>query len=319
MPAAVASGWSAFERPLCDNSRMQKRCIVGLSLFLAARPLLAIDLAPDDLIPPKSGLRYVQVGFTHSEREDYKLKGATTAPGVGMRGAIGHLRYGQTFEWAGQPAVAYAQVAQGEIRPNGWPASVTAERSTGDLSLFLGRWLLADRLASRYAAVGGYLVLPTGSYALEKTTGFNRNLGENRVRAALQVGYHQPLSSTWGWMTAADVLWSSQNDAIYNASGVRGTLDQAPLYSLQTAIGRSIAEHVRLGFSYFYTQGGETRFNGVDQNNALRVHRGMLTLTTHGLGGRWMLQVGRDIKTDTGFVEKERVILRYTTRLPDAH
>jgi hypothetical protein len=297
---------------------MLKTSAFGLLMSMAAGSVWAIDLAPDDLIAPNLGVRYVQMGLTHAVREDYKLKGETAVSGVGMRSAIGHLRYGQTFEWGGQPAVAYAQVAQGEIRPTGWPSSVTPERSTGDLSLFLGRWLFADRRASRYAAVGGYLVLPTGSYELEKTMGFNRNLGENRVRAALQVGYHQPLSSTWGWMTAADVLWSGQNDAIYNASGVRGTLDQAPIYSLQTAFGRAITEQVRLGLSYFYTQGGETRFNGAAQGNALRVHRGMLTLTTHGLGGRWMLHVGRDIKTDTGFVERERVILRYTTRLPDA-
>ncbi len=297
---------------------MFKTCAIGLLMFLAAGSLWAIDLGPDDLIVPKPGMRYVQMGLTHAVREDFKVKGAVTRPGIGMRSAVGHLRYGQTFEWAGQPAVGYAQVAHGEIRPTGWPASVTPERSTGDLSLFLGRWLLADRLAGRYAAVGGYLVLPTGSYELEKTIGFNRNLGENRVRAALQVGYHQPLSSTWGWMTAADVLWSARNDSIYNALGVRGTLDQAPIYSLQTAFGRPITEHLRLGLSYFYTQGGETRFNGEGLGNALRVHRGMLTLTTHGLGGRWMLHVGRDIRTDTGFIEKERIILRYTTRLPDA-
>jgi hypothetical protein len=302
---------------LCDNLQMGKRCVAGLLLSMAGQPLLAIDLAPDDLIAPKLGVRYVQMGLTHAAREDYRLKGNTTVRGIGMRSAVGHLRYGRTFEWAGQAAVGYAQVAHGEIQPTGWPASVTSEQSTGDLSLFLGRWFLADQGSGRYAAVGAYLVVPTGSYEAEKTRGFNRNLGENRVRAALQVGYHQPLSSTWGWMAAADVLWSGRNDSIYNASGVRGTLDQAPLYSLQTAIGRSMTEHVRLGFSYFYTQGGETRFNGVDQNNAVRVHRGMLTLTTHGLGGRWMLQAGRDIKTDTGFVEKERLILRYTMRLPD--
>jgi hypothetical protein len=58
--------------------------------------------------------------------------------------------------------------------------------------------------------------------------------------------------------------------------------------------------------------GGETTLNVVDKGDITQLQRYQLSGVAHFSFGRIILQYGGDIKTENGYFEDQRVILRYT-------
>jgi hypothetical protein len=120
------------------------------------------------------------------------------------------------------------------------------------------------------------------------------------------------------WMTAIDAVQFGSNDD-YRAplplalAHPRTTLDQKTLYSLQTGVRYIINDAYSVSAMYFHTVGGEEMINGINQNNRTDLHRYQLSGSTQLPVGRLILQYGGDIKTQNGFYETSRVILRYVT------
>lgn len=283
---------------------------LGIGVGLTA-PAQAIDLHPEDVIAPRTSFQAVQIGWTDSRRGDYFVRGEQRASNTAVHLQQVHVRLTSAFTWRDQPAVAYAQVPVGEIRTQNTGAT-DAGRNMGDLSLVLASWPYVDRERDRYFGLATYLILPTGDYDPQATRQLNTNLAENRWRAALQLGWHQRLLDRLGWMVAVDGVWFGDNNAYYGTSAQLGTLSRAPLYTLQTALSTRLGSTVGLGLSYFYTAGGETAFDGVDDNNAVRVHRYQLSGNLYLPRSRLTLQYGGDIKTRTGFKEDRGVQIRYS-------
>ena len=134
------------------------------------------------------------------------------------------LRLGHAFAWCAHPSFAYAQLAQRHLEPGGTLSSLDHGSGLGDLTLVLATWPYADRQLGRYAAVAGYITLPTGSYDAKRTLSLNINPGENRYQAAVQAGYSQRLGSRGNVMTAFDAQWFGDNDAYLHGSNRIGTL-----------------------------------------------------------------------------------------------
>ena len=84
------------------------------------------------------------------------------------------------------------------------------------------------------------------------------------------------------------------------------------LYTAQTALRCSITPTYAVGATYFYTTGGETTVNAINQHDTTKLQRFQLTATGQYTFGRLTLQYGRDLKTDNGFIEDSRWIVRYT-------
>jgi hypothetical protein len=59
--------------------------------------------------------------------------------------------------------------------------------------------------------------------------------------------------------------------------------------------------------------GGEEMIDGIDENNRIDLHRYQLSGSAQLPAGRLILQYGGDIKTQNGFYETSRIILRYVT------
>lgn len=281
-----------------------------------SRPAQAIDLQPEDAVAPPPGLQSVQFGYTYSERGSYYSKGSKAAGDNQLDLSQFHVRLAGSFEWSGRPSVAYLQVPYGRIDTTPNTGALDAPSNMGDLVLMLGTWPYADRERHQFFGVAGYLFLPTGDYDPKYTqASLNTNLGENRYRGSLQVGYHQRVWGRFGWQVAFDTTWYGDNDDfLQGRAGSTKTvrLSRKPLYAGQTSLAYRIQPNIGIGASYFYTAGGRTTWDGVLQDNRVDVHRYQFTGYYHFTSSRITLQYGGDIKTENGFKEDRHVILRFT-------
>lgn len=110
-------------------------------------------------------------------------------------------------------------------------------------------------------------------------------------------------------MAAFDTAWFGDNDAF---GAQRKTLSQAAMHTTQIGLQYILSTRYSVGATYFYTAGGETRVDEVRRDDRAELQRYQMTAAANFSFGRITLQYGADIKTNNGFIEDCRYILRYT-------
>jgi len=279
---------------------------------MVINPVQAIDLLPGDVVAPKSGSKQLLLSYLSSERNDLYQNNVVNR-GKGITTEQVQLRTAWTFEVDKYPAAFTLQLNNGSIQSTGSLSAFSGSSGLGDTTLLFALWPYADRDKGEYLALGTYLTVPTGDYQPKASL----NLGANRYAYAIQLGYQRSLYSSLQWMTAIDASWFDSNEQyrrLFQPLNTSiATLDQKTLYSLQTGFRYVINDAYSLSAMYFHTVGGEEMINGIDQNNRTDLHRYQLSGSTQLPVGRLILQYGGDIKTQNGFYETSRVILRYVT------
>jgi hypothetical protein len=183
---------------------------------------------------------------------------------------------------------------------------VNGDVGGSDTSLLVAVWPYADRVAKKYLGVAAYLIVPTGAYSNDRLF----NVGENRYKTALQVGYQTQLTEPLSAMVAFDAVFFGDNDR-YTVSNF--SLKQDHLYTLQTGLKYNLNQRYSVALAYFHSFGGETEINRNDMNDRLSIHRYQLTAQGDYDFGRITLHYGSDLKTASGMIEDHRLIMRYTS------
>jgi hypothetical protein len=178
-----------------------------------------------------------------------------------------------------------------------------------DSGIVTAIWPYANHATRTYLGVAGYLYLPTGEYSNGKPF----NLGSNRYAQALQVGYQRPVTQNMDAAVAIDSTWFGANSACAAAclSNQNLQLTQKPLYTAQAGPIYKINQIFTVAATYVYVTGGETAWNGVERNNTLVTQRYFVSGVAHTRVGRFTVQYGNDITTMNGFMESNRLVLRY--------
>jgi hypothetical protein len=283
--------------------QLLKPKVISLATFAMATGFSlsawAIDLQPGDATAPPPSLRSVQLSYLNAERV-----GANNAR---VDQSQVQFRYVQAFEVNQQPALFYLHTGTGRNDPSGAYASLPADNGMIDTTMVFAYWPYVDRASKTYVGVAGYLITPTGSYSSSRDI----NMGENRYRWAGQIAYQTRIAPDLDWMSAFDTLWFGKNDASRLLNTV-GTLEQKALYSAQTGLLYHLSKRYSFSAAYFYTEGGETVFNGAARNNSVKTHRYQLSAIRNTSIGRFTLQYGQDIDNNATLEDKHRVFLRYT-------
>jgi hypothetical protein len=231
------------------------------------------------------------------------------SPDIGTQSAI--LRMVTSYTVQDLPAVSYFQLPYGTIKPAGSLAMYPADTGIGDITIATAIWPYHDRVNRRYFGVAGYLTAPTGSYNSQRPF----NIGENRYKSDLQMGYQQPIIGNLDGMVAVDTMWFGGNSQCAAAcqSPTITSLSQKPLTTTQLGPIYKFNQTYTVGASYFYVAGGATTIGNTYQNNVANTQRFLLSALAYYPFGRISLQYGRDMEIKNGFVETRRFIVRYTT------
>ena len=111
-------------------------------------------------------------------------------------------------------------------------------------------------------------------------------------------------------MAALDVTLSGDNKQYYQPLGNK--LEKDLLYNFQTGFQYVINPTYSVSLGYFYTVGGESAIDGIDQGNINKIHRYQLTGQGNYNFGRLTLQYGSEFENENSYIEDRRLIARYS-------
>lgn len=250
-----------------------------------------------------------QIAYIHTERNDFYINGNKAPASARLPGNASAnsdqalLRLIRSYTLGQYNAISFIQSSAGNIRPSGPIANQPSSNGTTDLTLATAIWPYANHATRTYLGMAGYVFLPTGTYSNQQLF----NLGENRYRTDLQIGFQKPIYKNLDGMVAFDTMWFGANSQFLG----NNQLTQKPLYSSQLGPIYRINPIFTVAASYLYINGGETSVNGIAQNNMTQTQRYLLSAVAHTTTGKFTMQYGNDLQVTNGFTESRRFILRY--------
>lgn len=275
------------------------------ALFVLPCSARALDLQPGEVRTPQAGATAVQVFFQQISQGARFVHGVRQPGNPGLETNLGQLRVAHFYETGGLPWFAYVQAAFGSKEPKGALSGQASDSGLGDLVFSSGFWPYVNRESETYLAVLAYLITPTGHYSPNQTF----NIGSNRFLPAMQIAAQTALLKNLSLTAGFDTVWYSDN----NQFGPKhDSLSQNALYTGQIGLRYDFNDYFGLAGTYFITGGGETQLNGIARNDAIFLQRYQFNaIASLPTLGRIILQYGEDLKTENGYLENSRWIVRF--------
>ena len=275
-----------------------------IALAMMSNITFAIDLQPGEIKAPVGTFNAAQMSYVYVEKGDKYTHGSKTSSTSNIKQNAFLLRLSHAFEINQIPAIVYAASTINHLENRDIPnAANTNSNGIGDTTLVFALWPYVDRAKEEYLGLATYLTLPTGEYDKNSAV----NIGSNVYQTAFQAGYQRKLVDNVNWMSALDVVLAGDNKQFLG----NNKLEKDPLYNFQTGLQYVFNPTYSASVGYFYTVGGESALNSIDQGNINKIHRYQLTGQGIYNFGRLMLQYGSEFANENSYIEDHRLIARY--------
>ena len=275
-------------------------CVI---IFIMIHKLaFAIDLQPGEIKAPSGTFNAAQISYLYVEKGDKYSHGTKISDVSNVNQNAMLLRLGHAFEVNQMPAYVYAQSSINHFNNN--IQSNTNSNGVGDTTIAFALWPYANREKDEYFGMAGYVLLPTGDYDKNRAI----NSGLNIYQVAMQAGYQRKIANNINWMTALDIVLSSDNNQYLGNS----KLEKDPVYNFQTGLQYVFNPSYSMSLGYFYSVGGESTIDGIDKADITKIHRYQLTGQANYSFGRFTLQYGSEFTNENSFIEDHRLVARYS-------
>ncbi|AVT02809.1 transporter [Paracidovorax avenae] len=278
----------------------------GGSLAMALLPLSAwaIDVDPGDYVPAPAGTTVGLLYYQHAQRDRLYAQGRQVPIDARLNSDVGILRLVRYMNVGGLTVAPQVLLPFGRLDAGRDTAALGRTSGVGDVILAAPVWLVNDPESSTYLGISPYLYLPTGSYDRDRAL----NLGENRWKFDLQVGFVKGLTPNWHIDLTFDSMFYGKNDDF----GPTGrTLKQDRLDQGQAYLRYQFTPGTNAFVGISQTWGGATRVDGAANDDEAR-QRKVSIGASHFIQPttQLMLTLGRDLKVSNGFKENARINLR---------
>lgn len=276
-----------------------------LDLALAS-PAQALEVTAGDYEIYPAGINIGLLYYQHAERSDLYSNGTKVSTNFNLKSDIGLLRYIGPVKLSDTATLDLNAILPfGELKGSGDARVLGKASGVADLIVGAPVKFLLDPATKDAFSVGTFVYLPTGNYDNTKPL----NLGDNRWKGLLQLAYVGHFGSTWALDAVGDVLVHGKSDKF---GPTNATLKQDPRFEVQGHLRYILSPATALSAGVGYYWGGETKVNGVAQNDKLKTTYARLT-ATHFIDQTTQLQVqlGQDVSVENGLKEKARINLRF--------
>ncbi|MBK1850085.1 transporter [Marinobacter sp. 1-4A] len=290
--------------PLSRQRGLSTVPAVFATLLLASGPTMAVDVDAGDYTALPAGTNLAMGYYQFATRDALYSDGNKAPINAGLDSHIGILRGVHFTEIAGYIVDPQFLLPVGKLEGKDDTSGLGDASGIGDLTLAATVWLVNEPESNTYFGITPFVFAPTGSYDKKDAL----NLGENRWKYALQAGFITGLTPNISLDLAGDVTFYGENDE-FGASNA--TLKQDPSYQLQGYLRYHMSSQWDLRAGVSHTLGGETKVNGIDQDNRM-------SYTKMTLGTAWfatpslqlLANYGTDLSIRNGFKEQHRINLR---------
>lgn len=279
--------------------------LLAAALALSASAAQAIDIDAGDYTALPEGTNVGLVYLQHAERGGLFSAGKQVPGNNGLDSDIGILRLIHFMKIGGYTVDPQVLLPFGQLKGTGNMGPVLGQGSgTADVILAATVWTINEPENKRYLGITPFLIAPTGTYDSTKAL----NLGENRWKYALQVGFIQGVGEKLSFDLAADVTSYGSNN---NANAAGQSLTQAPSYQVQGFVRYALSPTWDLRAGLSRTRTGETTLGGVSQGDAgtvdkMQLGTAVFVSPTTQLLASW----GQDMSVENGFKEASRLNVR---------
>jgi len=278
-----------------------------LGLSMASGTALAEELAvdPNDVVAPPTGTTITALYSLNTKSSKLYSDSNMVLNNVDFKTNIGLLRLGHVYDVGGFKILPQLLVPFGRIDLAKDLGAQSAVKHTGFGDPIIGAtaWLVANPESKTWFGIPIYLSVPAGDY--DGSTG-PFNIGENRWKLITQAGVAKGLTDKLLAEVIGEVSFYGKNDDFYGR-----TMKQESSQSLMGHLTYKATEKTSLSVSYYHTLGGETKVDGIKQDDSKNTNRWLATASTwFAPGWNFQVQYGQDIDVKNGIKEDHRVNLR---------
>ncbi|ROL69772.1 hypothetical protein BK634_18760 [Pseudomonas chlororaphis] len=280
-----------------------------LALALSSTPALAVDVNAGDYTALPAGTNVAAWYQQYGRAERFNADGGPDSThATGLKSNISILRLIHFMEIGGMTVDPQILLPFGHI----YDARIAGQSlgsASGMADPILGAtfWLVnqpAAGASGRYLGITPLIYLPWGRY--DRNDGLN--LGENRFKGDLQLGWVEPLWGKFSMELYADAVFYGRNN---DAGAASQTLKQDTTYQLQGNLRYDFNPAQRLALGYSTSTGGKQYVDG-DYNGQKTEVQQVRAEFQQMVGSRVQLsaQLTQDIKVVGGFQEDLGLNLR---------
>jgi len=284
---------------------MKKNLFVSILLCIFLLPCQAGATDPRDYIPLPAGsflfCTYLQHTTGHRLKADDEV--VSTDFNLSQNIVIFRPVY---YTYLGPFVVdPQALIIAGEAELDGDLINDTSSSGIADPVLLMTTWFVNDPDKQLWFGWTPYLTLPIGEYSKKRPL----NLGTNRWALKNELGLVKGFGSLYIDLVGHVTVFGD-NDDYWNGSETVSK-EQDILYGAEVHVSYDVTQRWWLGLSYFYSNGGESEIDGIDQQDDQDNHALMFT-SAFGIGDHYqlLLQYRDDFSVKSG-VETKSIQARF--------
>jgi hypothetical protein len=182
---------------------------------------------------------------------------------------------------------------------------IIGEKSIGSSDIIFGTtgWLINDKSKNQYLAATLLFFAPTGKYDSHQLL----NVGENRYKSTLNIGYVQKLSDDFVAELSPELAVYGQNN-----DSLGRTISQKASYALTAILRYNQTSKLTLFGGLQQNAGGQTAVNGEWQNDASRMQKATAGAYYYTKAGtQILLKYGKEFATQSGMRTTDDFLLRF--------
>ena len=293
------------------------RRLCALLLASAAGPVLAAqnDQQPTDFISLPNGTANAAIYAARQSVDGFWKNGAQLRQGEGSTNLVvlrlnKHFSVGEEGKYTIAPLMALS-AAETHASATLVPLPGRDASGFGDLRLGTAFWFHSDHVNREYVMATLIVSLPTGSYTPTQAV----NIGENRTKTVLSLGWMQPLGSRWVLDLVPEVAYFGDNKAYVGLNRL-GTsrLSQDIAYAMSGTLRYKATQAIHWYGTAQVNRGGATQLNGTALSGApdnTRLALGALIFSSDK--SQIQLRYAKDVQIENGFRNTGEILLRWST------
>lgn len=287
------------------NTKYSKYYPIIIALLAAYAESHAAEVTPGDYEQLPGGTTLGLLYYQHANTDVAYAKGSKVTDDFNVESNVGIARLIKVLQLNEQVTIdPQILLPFGQVSGKDNASALGNTSGIGDVIITAPvRYRLND--AKDIIAGAVYVTAPTGEYDRHKPL----NLGGNRWKMDLQGAYVKHFTPNWAMDVIGDVIWYGKNDDFGAASAA---LEQAVSFESQIMGRYMLDPTTSFGLGLGYNWGGETKINGIKQDNDMKTTNVRFTASKFFTAkDQIQVQLGRDLSVDNGLREDFRLNLRY--------